>query len=109
MLGHVKGEQNREVLLNYLRQANETAYVALQMGANDSDTFTWCAKEQQLYSTSDALNHQYHSAVEAFHPMPSICRAAIIDGELGDYNSDKRVSLAASYRLKVLLIPTYLR
>ena len=49
MLGLVKGEQNREVLLNYLRQANETAYLVVQMGANDSDTFTWCVKEQQLY------------------------------------------------------------
>lgn len=43
MLGYVKGESNREVLLNYMRLANETAYRAIRMGANDTDTFTWCA------------------------------------------------------------------
>ena len=48
MLGYVKGEHSRDVLVNYLRQANETAYLAIQMGANDSDAFTWCAHSQQL-------------------------------------------------------------
>ena len=51
MLGFVQGENSKDILTNYLRQANVSAYHAIKIGANDSDTFTWCALLQPTFTS----------------------------------------------------------
>ena len=98
MLGYVKGEHSRDVLVNYLRQANETAYLAIRMGANDSDTFTWCAHS---YSHQQCSSLCFVQQLVRIGTRTSTRRTGVIDGLLGESSYDQKVQLATAYRLKV--------
>ena len=41
MLGFVHGENKSIVFLDYMKKANDSAYLAIRLGANDSDTYSW--------------------------------------------------------------------
>ena len=49
MLGFVQGENNSVVFLDYLIKANDSAYYAIHLGANDSDTYSWYVQTNLLH------------------------------------------------------------
>lgn len=41
MLAYIQGEHSRDVFMHYMRQANNSAYFAISIGGNDSETYSW--------------------------------------------------------------------
>ena len=41
MLAHIQGEKSHDVFMHYMRQANNSAYFAISIGGNDSETYSW--------------------------------------------------------------------
>ena len=103
MLGFVKGENNSVVFLDYMKKANDSAYHAIGLGANDSDTFTWCVDTTIYHFYWSLLIICPISHKLTMNPVALIfvCRTGIIDGILGQKSSDVRVQLATGYRFKV--------